>query len=1278
MTNNSDNNPAPSTQRPSSLKLLIYLLLLISAGSLSYGWYFLTQKLVPLIESPVSNFLNRDVDLGDVKAVGFNSIKIGKSSINSDKNNLDYVTTDEVEISVNPLQLLNRKIELTINLIDANGYLEKDLENQWVELNLSRGERKPFYGFNFAVDKITVNQGYLTLENQVKDEELPLLLKIDQGIITFNSNQNKYNFFAQSSTGGKIQFEALQNNQENKWLLDIKGKELLTDEIYYFVDLPIDAEAGKVNGDIQLVFENSLLENYNGNLDVSAVNVNIPNLPQPLTNSNGKIILRNRAVEIEKVNTNLGEINGDVTGIIDDTNQLNLQVNTDSVAVGRALESLNLPPLPFAVTGEIIGNLDIKGSLTQPEIITNISALRPINFLNTDFTESQANFTIINNDLMLENFTLKTKAGGEIKGEGEVSLAKEETDFAVTGEVTGIDLRKFTENLTTSALPLSLKLVRGEYKVTGFWQNFSATQWQGKGEVNLNGGRVIVNDLAYNQNNYQGDLQLIDIPLDTINICETVECADGKLQGDLQLTGDSQNISLSGDINVNGASNFNGARIIVNDFTYNQNNYQGDLQLIDIPLDTINICETVECADGKLQGDLQLTGDSNNISLAGIDLTGNFSFPLADTIINLNNTQLTQGEWQTELNAVNLDLGSLGESIDNFNFPLQTGKFDTNLTVRGNINNFSAVEVNGEGKVNLPEGMLTVERISLDRNNNFSSDISALHLNLDNWGDLGKTSGKVTVTGNLNNFSVDTIDVAGNLTFEKGINVIKQPVNADFVLNDGKIFVKKATSEDISARGVINYDFDEGSIQDWDLFITASGIDVETLPLPNSLQGIDYQGKLNVEGNLTGNLQQPLFKGDVTVNKFSLGDLAFNNLGGNVSVESLDAIRFSLFDVTNKNNRLTGVMGAGFLPQEFNLQVDGAEITGVNRQDTLAINISNFSVTPLTKSLLPFLTDNEYVNYLDGKLSADINVNLANFDFVTNNVVIAKAQINNFISDKLTAQVVKKDDKILIDTGELVKGENKYNFQATILPFGDNPEIEAEMMVSNGDIQTLLTGAGIYNINDIFQDSPSLRLCQAKDLYSTQADCLSGNPSPLAVVFPDTNLSTDNLTNSIGNQNNLLLSFSENISIDKERENLSSSPVVSQDENNLFLVKEGSESLSNNQNISIDKERENLSSLPVTSKADELTENQTNLSLAREGSELLSDNQNISIDKERENLSSLPVTSKADELTENQTNLSLAREGSELLSDNQNISIDKEKENLSSLPVTSKADELTE
>ncbi|MBF2057029.1 MAG: translocation/assembly module TamB domain-containing protein, partial [Cyanobacterium sp. T60_A2020_053] len=65
---------------------------------------------------------------------------------------------------------------------------------------------------------------------------------------------------------------------------------------------------------------------------------------------------------------------------------------------------------------------------------------------------------------------------------------------------------------------------------------------------------------------------------------------------------------------------------------------------------------------------------------------------------------------------------------------------------------------------------------------------------------------------------------------------------------------------------------------------------------------------------------------------------------------------------------------------------------------------------------------------------------------------------------------------------------------------------------------------------------------------------------------------------------------------------------LTENQTNLSLAREGNELLSDNQNISIDKEKENLSSLPVTSKADELTENQTNLSLAREGNELLSDN----------------------------------------------------------------------
>ncbi|RMD72053.1 MAG: hypothetical protein D6822_02025, partial [Cyanobacteria bacterium J149] len=85
---------------------LTYLTLLSVGGGLSYGWHFTTEKLNPLLEKSISNYLSRPVKLGKINTISFNHLTIGKTIIPTTATENDSAIVEEIIVHFNPLTLL--------------------------------------------------------------------------------------------------------------------------------------------------------------------------------------------------------------------------------------------------------------------------------------------------------------------------------------------------------------------------------------------------------------------------------------------------------------------------------------------------------------------------------------------------------------------------------------------------------------------------------------------------------------------------------------------------------------------------------------------------------------------------------------------------------------------------------------------------------------------------------------------------------------------------------------------------------------------------------------------------------------------------------------------------------------------------------------------------------------------------------------------------------------------------------------------------------------------
>ena len=326
---------------------LVYLMLVSLGGGLSYSWYFLTQESLPTIEKAVSNYLSRPIRLGEVEAISLTSIRLGESHLPTTDTENDYAIAKGVEISIDLWQLLKQRVELTIDIDQAEALLQQDVSNAWLKLKLKRGERRE--GWRVTVKQISLQDSDLTVrsnQSQTDNDNLIAEVSIPAGNIVFDSQQFTFNITGDIADGGKVIGNGFYQPDIKKWFLKINHQDIDIDTVTSIVKLPVSLDSGKATGEIGLSFIDSKfdLASLQGDIDFEGVNLNIPVLPQSLSKSKGNIKFQDRDIILESVNTNFGLINANAEGIIDDFKTLNIEADTtESVTIDRVWQTLKLP-----------------------------------------------------------------------------------------------------------------------------------------------------------------------------------------------------------------------------------------------------------------------------------------------------------------------------------------------------------------------------------------------------------------------------------------------------------------------------------------------------------------------------------------------------------------------------------------------------------------------------------------------------------------------------------------------------------------------------------------------------------------------------------------------------------------------------------------------------------------------------------------------------------------------------------------------------------------------
>ncbi|WNN89535.1 DUF748 domain-containing protein [Gloeocapsopsis dulcis] len=407
------------------------LLLLAFVGGVSWGWIFINQRLVPLVERNLEQILGRPVDIGLVERLSLNSLRFSSASLPATPTDPDRLTADAVEVHFDPLPLLfNRRLELNITLDQPDIYIEQAKNGQWVSTQI----KTPEGGAGFIqtdLETIRVRDADIVLVPNPEPGRPKGAVAIADvsGVARFlEENQRiKFELTGQPNTGGKLAIAgetrpaALQQTT-----LNIQAQNLLAADISRLIDLPINLQAGRVDGDLRVQLQPEGQPAIAGTASLNNVTAKIENVPNLFTNTQRKLLFQqDRTIALKNVTTHYGKIPVQIGGTLNTQKGYNLSGKVKAVSVNNLLNTLNVKS-PFPTAGNITADIQLQDAIAKPILSGTASTIKTAQIDRIPFKDISGRFRLTTAggtpEITFANIRATPTVGGQITGKGQIQL----------------------------------------------------------------------------------------------------------------------------------------------------------------------------------------------------------------------------------------------------------------------------------------------------------------------------------------------------------------------------------------------------------------------------------------------------------------------------------------------------------------------------------------------------------------------------------------------------------------------------------------------------------------------------------------------------------------------------------------------------------------------------------------------------------------------------------------------------------------------------------------
>ena len=1088
MTQSSLPEPIPTPRKPFWKKAIVPLGVLTIAGIGGTLWArkFIYEDIVPIVEASLKEELQRPIKLGKVESFSLSSLRLGKSEIPVTPTDSDHAEIDAIDVRFNLWESIQRKkLNIKVNLINPNVFIEEDKPGLWIgtepkppkpdentgdvevtEIKLTNAtvELAPIPKSCIPTPKspTTSNVGCVKQSNASSglsgspptkksqppktiayknlNAQVEILDKNKRFILTANgesATQGTFTLNAQAQdttpTAPKDQPKPTQQLEINA---QTRGNKLLLSEIDRLIRLPVDVSSGELNGNLDIkIRPNEKYPTLNGTGTFTNIAAKFPGVPYGVSKSNGEVKFDGKRVILEKSNALVANaIPVQTKGIIDLEKGVNLTAKTAPTPLPTLIKTFKLNP-PALITGTVVTSINVTGPLDKPIVSGTVKNTIPI--------------TVANGDFKIDNPEANSNPGLSNQNRQAIVLKDLTTNFKVDTKsllVTLSDLLVLPQlgGKITGAGTIALS------KPEAIDLRFQATDLPGDTiATTYNGGKAIPTKLGP----LSATVSVSGSPTNpnTLVAWNAPE-AQYPANGEIALIGNTIKLQNTTAQVEGGIASINGTIV------------DGNIAL-NVKTDGIGLKKFSPELRGIFSSDLKVTGNIANLSPQTVRVAG--TTRLSEGVAIIQDPIVADIEWTGKQLNIN-NASAPGLSVN--------GTVFAELGEKPDITGFDLnVKTQGLSLASLPANL--PPDVKLSGSTDFDGKITGTPKN-------PSVNGNIALNAlNVNGFKFDPLRGTIAFAFNKGLefNVASnrdrisakldanlQPISAN--LRRGDSSVDAVRSGELFNVAIQNLNLDELNGFGLDKPIAAA---IAQAGINETLGGTQLGGNLN--GTLAVNLtSQQLQTGVFNINSPRLGNFRATSLTASLKGGSLTEINAASIAIIAP--RLSNLFEAN----DVNVTVKGANIlTGA---------IASANVTVNSPRVATFTAKQIIANLGSGSLKSGQSgtVSVLNPSVGTGRGEDFKAAF--YLSDqKISLQKSTLRLPILDDRGNPTGEVGTIAFKGDVNLRGE-PQVNAEMAVTDGRFEDVLKLAQVFNLEDLTRSSVLPTYGRASDVVAQKID----------------------------------------------------------------------------------------------------------------------------------------------------------------------------------------------
>jgi translocation and assembly module TamB len=621
------------------------------------------------------------------------------------------------------LQLLfTRTLKLNVTLVNPDVYVEQDAQGNWLA-KLPSAEQKPGL-IKTELDTIRFNNADVVLVPNPKTGNTKQPFKIVQvngsGQLLDQNQLIAFYLDGQPVTGGTFEIQGESRLKTQQTNLKLQAQNLLGSDITRLVDLPLDLQAGRIDGNLtaQLRPERqqpSLL----GTVGLKAVTAQFNQLPQPFINTQGTLRFKGTQIRLENVSTNYGKIPAIANGVVDTQADLNLTARVNRATLASAQDTFNLK-LPVPAKGFFRADLRVTGPILKPTLSGSVATIKTVRIDRVAFSAISSQFALSTaaSTLALKDIQVIPAAGGKITGTGKIQLKQPGLGFDIVAEnVPGDALARL---YGASSPQFQIGSIDARAQISGTPTSPKAVvNWRAAGATYPARGQIIVagtNTLLLRNTvvrvaggtvraagqlaagRWQASVQAANVHLG--RLAQVPPALQAPVSGAFNFSGNTasfkpETVSLQG----SGRVNIAGGTITASNIQLARGRWQGSGTATGVQLG--RILPQPPQLQGRLDGRFNLSGSLVTIKPETIQGNASALLRVAGGTVRATNVTLRNGRWLGSFAANNFELGTLAQLAPSTLSPQLQGRLSGNVNASGPLAAFNLAAIQAEGQLRL-------------------------------------------------------------------------------------------------------------------------------------------------------------------------------------------------------------------------------------------------------------------------------------------------------------------------------------------------------------------------------------------------------------------------------------------------------------------------------------------------------------------------------------------------------------------------------------------------